>query len=404
VSDGDSGLPLQGLRVLDLSRILAGPFCGMVLGDLGADVIKVEHPRTGDDARSWGPPFLPGGESAYFASVNKSKRSIGVDLGDPAGRDILSRLIIRSDVVIENFRAGTLARWGFGPEWFTAEAPRTIRTTVSGYGSFGPRAGEPGYDFILQAESGLMAITGDRDGAPVKLGVAIVDLCTGMLAAIASLAALEERHRTERGRHVEVSLHDTGIQLLANVAGNFLATASEAGRYGSGHPSIVPYRTFETSDGWLALAVGNDAQFARLAELLGHPEWAHDDRYARNPARVRRRDEVDQLVGEVMQSRTRADWLALLKEAGIPSGSINRVSEALTSEHATAREIVAQVDHVSAGLISLLRLPIEVDGALPPIRRAPPTLGQHTDEILELIGISSERRSELAVANVVTAG
>lgn len=399
-----TGLPLEGLSVLDLSRILAGPFCAMALGDLGADVIKVEHPGTGDDTRGWGPPFLDGGESAYFASVNKSKRSIGLDLATPDGRGVLAALIRRSDVVIANFKAGTLERWGFDRDWFASEAPRTIVATISGYGSFGPKAGEPGYDFILQAESGLMAITGEPDGQPMKLGVAIVDLCTGMLAAIGVLAALEERHRTGRGRRVEANLHDTGIQLLANVAGNFLASGKEAGRFGNGHPNIVPYRTFATSDGWLALAVGNDAQFARFAALAGHPEWATDQRYATNPGRVRHREEVDALVGAAMATRTREAWTRLLAESGIPAGSINAVSEALTSEHTRARGTVAEIEHATAGLIRLLRLPIEIDGALPPVRLAPPTLGQHTEEVLALAGVPAARRAELRAAGVVSGG
>ena len=280
---------LEGLKVVDLTRVLAGPLCAMWLGDMGADVVKIEQPGKGDDTRSWGPPFVAG-ESAYFLGVNRNKRSITLDLRSEAGLAILRRLIEDADVVVDNFKIGTLDRWGLTDAWYDDNAPRAVRATISGYGSSGPRAGMPGYDFILQAETGLMAITGEPDGESMKLGVAIVDICTGMLATIAVLGALSARDRTGRGQRTEVSLHDTGIQMLANVAANHLISGADAARYGNGHPNIVPYRTYPTADGELALTIGNDAQFARFAELVGHPEWESDPRLARNADRVDNRD------------------------------------------------------------------------------------------------------------------
>ncbi|HVR80041.1 MAG TPA: CoA transferase, partial [Acidimicrobiia bacterium] len=264
-----AGGALAGLRVIDLSRVLAGPLCTQTLGDLGAEVIKVERPGEGDDTRNWGPPYA-GPLSAYFLGVNRNKRSVTFDLSRPEGRDVLARMIRGGDVLVENFKQGALDRWGFDDHWFEANAPGMIRCSITGYGSTGPKAEFPGYDFILQAETGLMTITGEVDGSPMKLGVAIVDICTGMQAAIAILAALEARRRTGIGQRCEVNLHDTGLHILANVAANHLVSGEEPGRYGNGHPNIVPYRTYRAGDGDLALAVGNDRQFATLATMVGH--------------------------------------------------------------------------------------------------------------------------------------
>ncbi len=332
MSDG----PLAGLRVIDLSRVLAGPLCTQTLGDLGAEVIKVERPGTGDDTRQWGPPYV-GPLSAYFVGVNRNKRSITLDLSRPEGRAVLGRMICAGDVVVDNFKRGTLERWGFDDAWFEENAAGVVRCSITGYGSTGPKADRPGYDFILQAETGLMAITGEPEGSPMKLGVAIVDICTGMQATIAILAALQARGSTGSGQRCEVNLHDTGLHLLANVAANHLASGVEPSRYGNGHPNIVPYRTFRAADGDLALAVGNDRQFGLLAEALGHPEWARDERMATNPDRVRNRQLVDRLVGEVLATGTRQSWIGVMDELGIPSGPINRVSEALGSDQTRAR-------------------------------------------------------------------
>jgi crotonobetainyl-CoA:carnitine CoA-transferase CaiB-like acyl-CoA transferase len=393
---------LAGLKVIDLTRVLAGPLCTMWLGDMGADVIKIERPGSGDDTRSWGPPFA-GTESAYFLGANRNKRSVTLDLSSEKGRDIVKQLIRDADIVVDNFKLGTLDRWGLTDDWYEANAPQAIRCTISGYGSTGPKAGKAGYDFILQAETGLMAITGEPDGESMKLGVAIVDICTGMLATISVLGALAGRDRTGKGQRTEVSLHDTGLQMLANVASNYLVSGEDAGRYGNGHPNIVPYRTYPAADGELALAVGNDAQFARLAELLGHPDWATDDRFARNRDRVANRDVIDGLIRDILLTKSRADWIALLDPAGIPSGPINSVPEALESEQTAGRGIIATVDQAAAGIQRLVGIPFQMFGTPATVRRPPPTLGEHTAEVLrDELQLSDAAIAELAESGTTT--
>lgn len=392
---------LSGRKVVDLTRVLAGPLCTMWLGDMGADVIKIERPGAGDDTRSWGPPFA-GTESAYYLGVNRNKRSLTLDLNQEEGLSILRKLIIEADMVVDNFKMGTLDRWGLTDAWFDENAPKVVRCTISGYGSSGPKAGKPGYDFILQAETGLMAITGDPEGGSMKLGVAIVDICTGMLATISILGALDAATRTGQGQRTEVSLHDTGIQMLANVAANHLVSGEEALRFGNGHPNIVPYRTFPTSDGELALAVGNDAQFARLAELVGHAEWATDERFIQNRDRVKNRLIVDGMVAEAMLTRTRAEWQDLLGPAGIPAGPINTVSEALSSEQTMARQMVASIDHPDIGQLQVPGIPFQFFGTPAEIRQPPPRLGEHTREILEELKIVQETVEALVASGVVT--
>src|SRR5215469_16003399 len=288
---------LFGIRVVDLTRILAGPLCTMMLGDMGAEIIKVEPPGTGVDTRTWGPPFVAG-EAAYFLGVNRNKRSLTLNMATPAGQAILQSLVKRADVLIDNFKLGTLAKWGFTDDWFDAYAQRLVRCQITGYGSDGPKAPLPGYDFILQAESGLMSICGPADGGPTKYGVAIVDVCTGMLASNAILAALNARARTGKGQKVEVSLYESSLAMLVNVAANVLVTGKGGGRFGNGHPSIVPYTTYSAADAMVALAVGNDTQFAKAAGVLGHPEWAADARFSTNRARVENRDVLDRQIGE----------------------------------------------------------------------------------------------------------
>src|SRR6266540_2264148 len=312
---------LDGVRVLDLTRILAGPLCTMMLGDMGADVVKVEPPGTGDDTRVWGPPFV-GNEAAYFLGVNRNKRSLTLNMAVEPGQAILARLIGTADVLIDNFKIGTLAKWGFDDAWFEAHAPRLVRCAITGYGSSGPKAALPGYDFILQAESGLMSICGEPNGTPTKYGVAIVDVCTGMLACNAILAALNARHRTGRGQKVELSLYETSLVMLANVAANYLLAGKDGGRFGNGHPSIVPYTTYRTADAMIAIGIGNDAQFARCAAVLGHPEWVEDARFSRNRDRVANRDLVDGAVNAALAADTAEAWLTRLKAAGIPCGRI----------------------------------------------------------------------------------
>ena len=341
---------LDGIRVIDLTRVLAGPFCAMSLGDMGADVIKVEQPGRGDDTRAWGPPFV-GEESAYYLGVNRNKRGITLNLKEAAGREVLAELLSDADVVIDNFKLGTLARFGFDAAWFEENAPQIIRASILGYGSTGPRAGLPGYDFLLQAESGLMSITGEADGDPMKLGVAIVDIGTGMYALSSILAALQARHRTGKGQYVEVSLYDTGVSLLANVAANFLASGNPAGRYGNGHPNIVPYNAYPTRDGMIALSIGNDGQF--------------------------RTDDTD-------------NWIEKLLAAKVSCAPINTVEQALTADHTIARELVTQAEHSTEGMISLPGIPFRFSDTAAAVRRAPPTLGEHTEEVLTALGKSAE--------------
>jgi succinate--hydroxymethylglutarate CoA-transferase len=400
--DGEVDGALEGVRVVDLTRVLAGPLCTMWLGDMGADVIKIERPGRGDDTRSWGPPFV-GDESAYFLGVNRNKRSLTLDLDNEAGRDVLRQLIATADVVVDNFKIGTLERWGFTDEWFDEHAPTVVRCTVTGYGSTGPKAGLPGYDFILQAESGLMSITGEPDGQSMKLGVAIVDICTGMFATISVLGALPSASTLAGLQRTESSLHDTSIQLLANVAANHLASGEDAARYGNGHPNIVPYRTFATADGELAVSVGNDDQFVRFAEILGQPEWAVDDRFRSNRDRVLHRDLLDGKIADVLASRTRAEWTAALEPVGIPTGPINTVAEALASPQTRARDMVAEVDHPTVGAVPIVGIPFQMFGTPASIRRPPPTIGQHSREVLdELPGLDADDIEQLLRAGVTT--
>ena len=391
---------LDGLRVLDLTRVLAGPLCGMILGDLGAEVVKVERPERGDDTRAWGPPFVAG-ESAYYLNINRNKRSLTLNLGEERGREVLAKLIEASDIVIDNFKLGTLDRWGFDDAWYAERAPQVVRCTISGYGGSGPRAGELGYDFIAQAESGLMAITGEQEGDPMKLGVAIVDFCVGLFAAISILAAVEDRHRTGLGQQTEVNLHDTGLQMLAAIASNYLISGEPARRYGNGHPNIVPYRTFTTADGELVVAVGNDAQFLALCETLGHTEWAADTRFARNEDRVRHRQEIESLIAARIVTRTRADWIEAMSAVGIPNGPVNSVAEALSSPHALAREMVTDIVHPTIGSFRSLGLPMRMSETPTSIRRHPPLLGEHTDEVLFELGYDEETVGEMRADGIV---
>jgi len=372
---------LDGVRVLDLTRILAGPLCTMMLGDMGADVVKVEPPGTGDDTRVWGPPFV-GNEAAYFLGVNRNKRSLTLNMAVEPGQAILARLIGTADVLIDNFKIGTLAKWGFDDAWFEAHAPRLVRCAITGYGSSGPKAALPGYDFILQAESGLMSICGEPNGTPTKYGVAIVDVCTGMLACNAILAALNARHRTGRGQKVELSLYETSLVMLANVAANYLLAGKDGGRFGNGHPSIVPYTTYRTADAMIAIGIGNDAQFARCAAVLGHPEWAQDPRFARNRDRVANRDLVDGAVNAALAADTAEAWLTRLKAAGIPCGRINSVAQALDDPHTAARSMIETVEHPLLGAFRTVGIPFKFSDTPASVRHAPPVLGQHTDEIL----------------------
>jgi succinate---hydroxymethylglutarate CoA-transferase len=386
---------LAGIRIVDLTRVLAGPLCTMMLGDMGADVIKIEPPESGDDTRRWGPPFI-GDESAYFLGVNRNKRSLTLNLATADGRSILSSLLKKADVVINNFKIGTIEKWGFDDAWYDKNTPRIVRCSITGYGASGPKAALPGYDFILQAESGLMSICGDAEGGPTKYGVAIVDVCTGMLACNAILAALNARHRTNKGQKVEVSLYETSLAMLANVASSYLVSGKDAGRYGNGHPSIVPYTTYRASDQMIAVAVGNDGQFRKFAEAVNHPEWADDPRFVSNSVRVVNRRILDGLIEQALTGQLADSWLETLKKVGIPCGKINTVAQALEDPQTQARAMVETIAHPTAGLLKMLGIPMKFSATPTSVRTAPPMLGQHSEEILrDMLGFDAARIATL---------
>jgi crotonobetainyl-CoA:carnitine CoA-transferase CaiB-like acyl-CoA transferase len=392
---------LAGFKVLDLSRVLAGPWCGQLLGDLGAEVVKVESPAGGDDTRTWGPPFLEG-ESAYFLGCNRNKHGIAIDFSSPEGKKLLAELIPQFDVLIENFKTGTLDKWGFDSAWFETHAPKVVRCSITGYGSSGSQSALPGYDFILQAESGLMSIAGAVGGEPTKYGVAIVDLATGMMAANAIQAALLARYRTGKGQAVEVSLFDTSIALLANVGNSHLATAKDSGRYGNGHPTIAPYTTYHCSDGMVALAVGNDKQFVKLSQLLGHTEWAEDDRLKTNAARVQNRGLIDGLLDEKLKSFSSNELIDLCRANGIPIGRVNTVKQALSSEQTAAKNMVLEIAHSKVGKFKSLASPLTMHGTVNKKNHAPPMLGEHTDQVLQkYLGLSAGELKELKNKKVI---
>jgi crotonobetainyl-CoA:carnitine CoA-transferase CaiB-like acyl-CoA transferase len=379
--------------VLDLSRVLAGPYCTMLLADLGADVVKVERPGEGDETRTWGPPYS-GGEAAYFLSVNRGKRSIAVDLGRPEGQGIVRRLARSSDVVLENFRRGTATRLGVGYEDLERDNPRLVYCSISGFGGRGVAA-RPGYDFVVQAESGLMAITGDPGGPPTKVGVAVVDVLTGYAAATSILAALTARAETGRGARLEVSLLDSALSALVNVAAAALVTGAEPQRFGNAHPSIVPYQTFDAADGVLAVAAANDGLFRRLCDVLGRPELADDERFRTNPLRVDHREALVPELERAFSSRPAAEWLEKLAAAGVPAGKVRGVLDALAAAVGSFT-----VDHPTAG-----RLPLVVSPVAPsdPEPSPPPLLGQHTREVLAEHGWSAAETDSLERDGVVQA-
>jgi crotonobetainyl-CoA:carnitine CoA-transferase CaiB-like acyl-CoA transferase len=372
-------LPLEGVRVLDLSRVLAGPYATMVLADLGADVVKVEHPERGDDTRHWGPPFA-GGESAYFLSVNRNKRSIGVDLKDPEGLERVRRLAAGADVLIENMRRGALERFGLGYEALKETNPDLIYCSVTGFGP-GKDRERPGYDFLIQARAGIMGITGSPDGEPTKVGVAIADIVCGLYAATAILAALRRREATGEGARIEVPLFESALSWLANRGQEYLVSGEDKGRMGNAHPTIVPYQTFDASDRPIAVAVGNDAQFGRLCAAIGRPELADDERYATNPARVANREELVEVLQGEFSKRTADEWVEEIREAGVPVGPVNALADVFSDEHVLSSGILQTVEHPAAGVLEMLASPVLVDGEQPKIRRPPPTLGQHTEEL-----------------------
>jgi len=372
-------LPLEGVKVLDLSRVLAGPYATMVLADLGADVVKVEHPERGDDTRHWGPPFT-GGESAYFLSVNRNKRSIGVDLKDPEGFEKVKKLAEEADVVIENMKRGALDKFGLGYEVLREANPGLVYCSITGFGP-GKDEERPGYDFLVQARAGIMGITGfpEPDGEPTKVGVAISDIVCGLYAATTILAALRQREQTGEGAHIEVPLFESTLSWLANRGQEYLVSGEDKGRMGNAHPTIVPYQTFDASDKQIAVAVGNDAQFRRLCEVIGREDLA--DHYATNPDRVANREELVETLQREFSNRAAEEWVETIRGVGIPCGPVNTLAEALADEHLSSTDMLQEIEHPLVGMLRMLASPVLVDGERPPIRRPPPSLGQHTGEV-----------------------
>jgi crotonobetainyl-CoA:carnitine CoA-transferase CaiB-like acyl-CoA transferase len=392
--------PLAGVTVVDLTRVLSGPYCTMLLADMGARVIKIERPRTGDDTRAWGPPFI-GDESAYFLSINRNKESVTLDFKHPDGRRVLDDLIARADVVVENFRPGTLACLELDYAALSKRHPRLVYCSISGFGQTGPRRDLPGYDAILQAEGGLMSITGDADGPPFRLGVAIADLVSGMFAANGIALALLARERTGRGQLVDVAMLDSVAALLTYQAANVFATGRAPRRMGNKHPMIVPYETFPASDGDFVLAVGNDDQWQRLCRAARLEDLGRDDRFRTNRQRVERREELREILSRVFVQRTRADWIALLTEAGVPAGAVKNVEEVLKDPQIAFRHMVEQVTHPSAGVMQVLGVPVKLSETPGCIRTPPPRLGEHTRAVLEELGVGGGEIERLALEGVI---
>ncbi len=393
--------PLSGVTIVDFTRVLSGPYCTMLLADMGARVIKIEQPGRGDDTRAWGPPFV-NGESAYFLSINRNKESLTLDLKQPASRHVLDRLLPQADVVVENFRPGTMERLGLAYGDLQDRFPRLVYCSISGFGQSGPRRSEPGYDAVMQGEAGLMSITGAADGPPFRLGVAIADIVSGMFAAQGIAMALLARVRTGRGQRVDVGMLDATAALLTYQAGIYFATGKTPGRMGNRHPTIVPYETFPARDGDFVVAVGNDEQWRRFCAALGARELAGDARFATNSARVAHYDALRPLLVERLQSRTRNEWVADLKAAGVPCGSVREVAEVLQDAHLSAREMIETVQHAAAGSVRVLGVPIKLSDTPGSVRIAPPALGQHTNQVLAAdCGLSEAEIEALRAAGAV---
>ncbi|MEO7410299.1 MAG: CaiB/BaiF CoA-transferase family protein [Sphingomicrobium sp.] len=395
--------PLAGIKVLDLSRVLAGPWCTQLLADLGAEVIKIERPGVGDDTRHWGPPWVGEGDqrvAAYFLSCNRGKKSAAIDFAQPAGADLIRHLASSADVMVENFKVGGLAKFGLDAVTLRAANPRLIAASITGFGQDGPYADRPGYDFIIQGMGGMMSVTGLPDdepgGGPMRAGVAIADLFTGMYTCVAVLAALYQREKTGEGAIIDSALFDTQIAVMANQASNALVSGKDPPRQGNSHPNIVPYQAFDAADQPIIIAVGNDRQFARLAALCGHGEWVADSRFASNEMRVANRDEIVRLIADVIRTKPAAAWLEQLELGGIPAGPINRLTQALTDVQAQHRQMVRTIVGVP-----MVGSPVRLNGKRADSDLPPPALGEHTAEVLASLGIDPDEVSRLRAANLL---
>ena len=406
----DPGAPLAGVRVLDMSRILAGPSCTQLLGDLGADVIKVERPGAGDDTRHWGPPWVKDEagadtpESAYFLSCNRNKRSLTLDVARPEGQALARRLIAHSDVLVENFKVGGLAKYRLDHASLAADFPALVYCSITGFGQDGPYAARAGYDLMVQGMAGIMSITGQPDGEPTKVGVAIADVMTGMYAAVAILSALRVRDRDGLGQHIDLALVDSTVSWLVNQGLNYLTSGKVPGRTGNAHPNIVPYQVFATADGHIILAVGNDAQFRRFCELAGEPGLADDPRYRTNSSRVAHREELVPRIEALVASQPRRFWLDGLERAGVPCGPVNSIDQVFADPQVRHRGMRVSVPHplAAGGAVDLIGNPLHFSRSSVSYRRAPPLLGQHTDEVLaELLDMPADERARLRADGVI---
>lgn len=381
---------LSGLRVVDLSRVLAGPSCTQILGDMGAEIIKIERPGFGDDTRKWGPPFLKDqngadtSESAYYLSCNRNKQSIAIDVTKPEGQALIHELLEKSDILIENFKSGDLEKYGLGWKQIALKHPHIIYASITGFGQTGPLSSEPGYDLMAQAMGGMMSVTGEPEGEPMKIGVALSDIMTGLYAAIGILAALNARRETGKGQHVDVALLDCTLASLTNLAQYYLTSGKVAPRYGNAHSTIVPYQAFEASDGWLVVAVGNDGQFARFAKALGHGEWAENPAYATNTARVINRDALIPMIADTIRAQPTAHWVVLMQDIDVPCGPVNTMDQVFAQDQIHAREMKIEMKHPS-GRIELVGSPLKLSATPVSYRLPPPMAGEHTDQVLQSV-------------------
>ncbi|MEJ6006044.1 CaiB/BaiF CoA-transferase family protein [Paucibacter sp. AS339] len=404
-------MALAGVRILDLSRVLAGPWCTQTLADLGADVIKVERPGKGDDTRSWGPPYLKdqdgadSSEAAYYLGANRNKRSIAIDIAKPEGQALIRRLAASVDVLVENFKVGDLARYGLDAQTLQAANPGLVVCSITGFGQTGPYKERAGYDYAIQGIGGLMSVTGERDdlpgGGPQKVGVAVADLFTGMYACVAILAALRHRDATGQGQTIDMALLDTQVAMLANLGANYLCTGQTPGRMGNAHQNIVPYQVFEAADGHLILAVGNDSQFSKFCRIADHPEWALDPRFASNAARVQHRETLAPLIAAALKARPRDEWLSALESAQVPCGPINNLAQTFADPQVQARGMTAPIPHPLNPDLRLVASPIKLSATPVSYRQAPPTLGQHSQQVLREAGLDEMEIASLFKTGIV---